>query len=270
MVDFGPAGYDFTFLGGLKETPIVPLRDAAAAIWEDPTVWAGQRPPGGSLHAILQDVEVSVSFADRYLEGQVGQPEGYDEHGLVRNEIAAIHLYTMSIRDEHSRIFGALNAALRGGQEKPQLVKPFFKWIRLLQHALLKLPPAPPSDIIFRAERRDDATTKKFLRRTHKERGVFPLWGFSSCTVDAEVAETDYFTTKSEPDPEAGRRLLYAINGGSSARDIQRYSAVPTDAEVLLPCAIGFKVKSVVGSDGGLLVMHLAQIASQKEQQGAN
>lgn len=94
-----------------------------------------------------------------------------------------------------------------------------------------------------------------------KKRGkTFPLWAFSSCTGDAEVAEEFYFGGESN--------ILYAIDGGSTARNVERYTARPEEKEVLLPCATAFRIKSVIGMDSGMLVVHMEQRMEQREQQG--
>eukprot|EP00658_Telonema_sp_P-2_P023673 TRINITY_DN19491_c0_g1_i1.p1 TRINITY_DN19491_c0_g1~~TRINITY_DN19491_c0_g1_i1.p1 ORF type:complete len:217 (+),score=48.50 TRINITY_DN19491_c0_g1_i1:133-783(+) len=207
----------------------------------------------------------------------------------------------MCIRD---RMYSSLNSALRTQDERA--IAPWLPFIRLLQHALLKLPPAEPHDAIFRgtssayhsmpqldpprSARRAGAApntadpSKQLFKNLRDEDDEMVLWGFSSCTRNAEVAESYFGTEKAtvwqeqetvgpvplEIDmPFQGPRILFAIDGGSSARDIQEYSAVAAEDEVLLPCALGFKVKSVIGISSGMLVVHLAQLQSQKEQQGS-
>ena len=41
---------------------------------------------------------------------------------------------------------------------------------------------------------------------------------------------------------ESGTRVLYTIEGGSSARDVRRYSEFPAEAEVLMPFGSAFTV----------------------------
>ena len=96
---------------------------------------------------------------------------------------------------------------------------------------------------------------------------------------DCEVAESYMGTEKANvwegnvrkevEIPYQGPRVLFCIDGGTSARDIQEYSAVPVEDEVLLPCAIAFNVCSVIGISPGMLVVHLSQLESQREQQGS-
>ena len=73
----------------------------------------------------------------------------------------------------------------------------------------------------------------------------FPLWAFSSTTQDAQAAE-GYFSTEEatlwEKDgtskpieiPFQGARILYTIDGGSSARDVKEYSATRRQRKFVL------------------------------------
>ena len=107
------------------------------------------------------------------------------------------------------------------------------------------------------------------------------MWAFSSCTDDAQAAEGYFKTeeatlwTKDGPSqlikiPFQGARILYAIDGGSSARNVQKYSAVPADKEILLCCATAFTIKSVIGINSGMLVVHMKQGEEQKQEQGGS
>ena len=295
---------------GIESTPIVLLTDAVKAIWDDPHVWdlpyPFRKPPtleadltaskGEYKCGLLNGVKLAEEFARNKLRGK-----SCDEHGLGLNDIAAIHLYTQSKQDgTHCCIFKYLNAALENKSNTSEEinvkhVKPYFKYIRLLQHALLKLPPANGSEILFRGERNNGSKERtkmyflnkksnqeKFQKGEVVKQDLFPLWAFSSTTQDAQAAE-GYFSTEeamkwkkdgtSEPIeiPFQGARILYTIDGGSSARDVKEYSAVPEDNESLFCCATAFTIKSVIGINSGMLVVHMKQGDKQNsEQSGSN
>ena len=59
-------------------------------------------------------------------------------------------------------------------------------------------------------------------------------WGFSSCSTDLQA--TKVFLG------DSGTRVLYTIEGGSSARDVRKYSEFPEEAEVLMPFGSAFTV----------------------------
>ena len=56
-------------------------------------------------------------------------------------------------------------------------------------------------------------------------------------------------------------RVLYTVEGGSSARDVRKYSEYPTEAEVLMPFGSAFKVVTTSKPDpqGTLLLVTLRQ-----------
>ena len=289
---------------GIESTPIVLLTDAVKAIWDDPRVWDGlsRKPPtleadltaskGEYKCGLLNGVKLAEEFARNKLRGK-----SCDDHGLGINDIAAIHLYTQSKQDgTHCCLFKYLNAALEnksGSSEEMNmsahiaLVKPYFKYIRLLQHALLKLPPANGSEILFRGERNTSKidtyakTKRKIMEYKNMAPNKFPLWAFSSTTDDAQAAE-GYLgreeatlwekdgTSKSIEIPFQGARILYTIDGGSSARDVKEYSAVPEDNESLFCCATAFTIKSVIGINSGMLVVHMKQGGKQNSEQGGS
>ena len=228
---------EHSIFDGIESTPIVLLKDAVMAIWENPDVWEDlkRKPPNLEPNpnarkaeykcGLLKGVELAEQRARDILNGN---PE--DEHGLGINDIAAIHLYTQSKEDgTHCCLYKYLNAALRNtadcsDERKVAHVKPYFKYIRLLQHALLKLPPASGSEILFRGERNYETNEKQRLLRLKKGGKKFPLWAFSSCTDDAQAAEGYFKTeeatlwTKDGPSqlikiPFQGARILYAIDG---------------------------------------------------------
>lgn len=288
---------------GIESTPIVLLTDAVKAIWDDPHVWdlgnelrrkPLRKPPtleadptaskGEYKCGLLNGVKLAEEFARDKLKGKA-----FDEHGLGLNDIAAIHLYTQSNDKDgtHCCIFKYLNAALENKSDTSEEinvkhVKPYFKYIRLLQHALLKLPPANGSEILFRGERNLGKTKRKIMEYKNMAPNKFPLWAFSSTTDDAQAAE-GYLgreeatlwekdgTSKSIEIPFQGARILYTIDGGSSARDVKEYSAVPEDNESLFCCATAFTIKSVIGINSGMLVVHMKQGDKQNsEQSGSN
>ena len=130
------------------QTPVVLLRDAVAAIWEDPTVWddltrkppalqrdlsvvvtelkGGEYSKGGEYYCGLM---AGVALAEQHALN-ILKDRPHDEHGLGLNDIAAIHLYTQSKRDgTHCRLFAYMNAALNNGKRRH--IRPYFKWVDL-------------------------------------------------------------------------------------------------------------------------------------------
>eukprot|EP01047_Picozoa_sp_COSAG01_P024195 COSAG01_NODE_1488_length_10130_cov_17.546388_2_plen_926_part_00 len=208
---------------GLMDTPLSSLRDTVAFIT------GPGAPPPASLKAGCTDAEAK---ADELLA------EGPDEHGLTRDEIAAIHLYTQTI------LYGALNKALRS--KKRGAVKPYWGYIRLLQHALFKAPKCE-AGTIYRGLRDPDEpiTEADMLAMATEISEAYPdggsgepiiWWAFSSCSTSQQPVMT--FLNEKGPDVD---RVMYTVEGGSSARDVRKYSAFD-EAEALMPFGSAFTV----------------------------
>ena len=101
-------------LQGVENVAVLSLKEALSYI-------------KGAAAVAQAAIDLAYQFADELLSA------GPDPHGLTRDDIAAIHLYT-----QDDPIFTNLNRALRS--EERHLVKPYWGYIRLLQHAIFKLP----------------------------------------------------------------------------------------------------------------------------------
>ena len=78
-------------------------------------------------------------------------------------------------------------------------------------------------------------------------------WGFSSCSTNQQPVME--FLNK---DGVAVDRVLYTIEGGSSARDVRRYSHYPEEDEVLLPFGSTFVVTTASQPDpNGTLLLRI-------------
>eukprot|EP01049_Picozoa_sp_SAG25_P015450 SAG25_NODE_3144_length_1196_cov_1.812215_1_plen_228_part_00 len=195
---------------------------------------------------------------------------------LTRDEIAAIHLYSdeWTPGSPTGSLFRPLNVALRGqGRED---AKPYWGYIRLLQHALFKLPkdesgtlyrgiklnwPGAPSLQQYMANLQRLAASGETATPEHDI-----WWGFSS-TSTSMLAVQSFLG-------QAGPRVIFTIDGGSSARDVRRYSrfqvgpAIPED-ERLLPCGTAFVVKTVGCPAPDLLIVGVRQTNDHLIQGGA-
>eukprot|EP01047_Picozoa_sp_COSAG01_P030534 COSAG01_NODE_2132_length_8354_cov_19.152271_2_plen_516_part_00 len=201
--------------------------------------------------------------------------QGPDTWGLTRDEMAAIHLYTDDgLGGAAGCLFRPLNAALRAQGRAD--AKPYWGYIRLLQHALFKLPkdksgtlyrgikwnwPGAPPLHEYKVELQRLAATGETAAPEHEI-----WWGFSSTSTSLPAVESFL--------GQAGPRVIFTVDGGSSARDVRRYSAfqagqaVPED-ERLLPCGTAFAVKTVGSPAPDLLLVGLRQTNDTLIQGGA-
>jgi hypothetical protein len=201
--------------------------------------------------------------------------QGPDTWGLTRDEMAAVHLYTDDgLGGAAGCLFRPLNAALRAQGRAD--AKPYWGYIRLLQHALFKLPkdksgtlyrgikwnwPGAPPLHEYKTELQRLVATGETATPEHEI-----WWGFSSTSTSLPAVESFL--------GQAGPRVIFTVDGGSSARDVRRYSAfqagqaVPED-ERLLPCGTAFAVKTVGSPAPDLLLVGLRQTNDTLIQGGA-
>jgi hypothetical protein len=214
---------------GLDATPLSSLLEAVKYI-------AGDGAPSQAQLSVGCDA--ALQKADALLAA------GPDEHGLTRDEIAAIHLYTQELMS----MYRALNKAL--WSQKRGAVKPYWGFIRLLQHALFKVPKCEDGAIYRGIKNPYEPITEigMLAKATQGGGSGEPeiWWGFSSCSTDLQA--TKAFLGQS------GTRVLYTIEGGSSARDVRKYSEFPKEAEVLMPFGSAFTVVTAMQTQALLLV----------------
>jgi hypothetical protein len=221
---------------GLMDTPLSSLREAVAFI----------TGPGAPSQAdLMAGCDEAEARADQLLA------EGPDEHGLEKDEIAAIHLYTQNL------MFRPLNRAL--WSKEREAVKPYWGYIRLLQHALFKVPKSE-AGTIYRGikdpyqDPQAPLTEAAMLAKAVESGGSGEpevWWGFGSCSTNQQPVMTFL--------GHVGVRVLYTIEGGSSARDVRKYSEFQHEAEVLMPFGSAFTVVTASSPVPDLLLVTLRQ-----------
>ena len=244
-------------LAGLQHVPVSTLPVALSFV--------EGHPGAPSKEALRAGTRVAHAKADALLRSA-----GADPHSLNRDEIAAVNMYTQDGWPGPQRsLFRPLNAALRS--EARTDVKIYWGYIRLLQHALFKLP-KDESGTLFRGIKLDwpdapslaDYRAELLRKQSSGEEEIW--WGFSSTSTSLPAVRRFL--------GEDGPRIIFTVDGGSSARDVRRYSgfqegvAVPED-ERLLPCGTAFVVKTADLMGEGLLMVSLRQTNDILIQGGA-
>ena len=150
--------------------------------------------------------------------------------------MGAINLYTQNA------LYQRLNEALRAKSRKTAL-GPYYSYLRLLFHALSKLPPATSRHTrLYRGVEGD-------LKSYYAEDKKITWWGFSSCTLRLRAVE-DFL-------PEKGPRTLFTIFTTEGAH-VSPYSGYRHEAEVLLLPGSRFTVEGVL-VNGELTIVELRQ-----------
>lgn len=148
-------------------------------------------------------------------------------HGHSPDEAASIYLYTMEWTIREESLYHKLNTALRTPNRED--LKPYLPYLS----ALLKMPRFNSTNALWRGVRADIADRYKTDKTKHQL-----WWGFSSCTVDME-------TSVKFLGDETQARVLFNVHFASHAVDIQEYSSIKSEKEVILLPARNFQVMSI-------------------------
>jgi hypothetical protein len=188
---------------------------------------------------------VSLEESVRSIESLIQNIQGFvwtatgnctdSKDGLTPNERAAIYMYTMEC------MYRQLNAALRN--VKRLHLTPYFSYLKLLLTALWKLPNV--KGVVWRGVKAD-------LSEEYPKKNQFFWWGFSSCTTELDVLQSDEFLG------ETGTRTLFNIEC-YNGKLIRNHSQFAEECEVLLlPCSY-FEVVGNIRQGSDLRIIHLRQ-----------
>ena len=162
--------------------------------------------------------------------------------GLSIDEAGAIMLYSLEWKPREQSFYYIFNATLRAMDRNK--LKPWFLYLRLLIHALSKLPVVQQT--VYRGVKAD-------LHELYPQNSTCVWWGFSSCTSSMKVLQVDAFLG------QRGTRTMFHIDS-LSAKSISPHSLYPEEEEVLLPAARLFQVVSSLDAGDGLHMIHLKEI----------
>ncbi|CAF2958869.1 unnamed protein product [Rotaria sp. Silwood2] len=158
------------------------------------------------------------------------------EHGLTRDESAALYIYTMEW-DEKS-LYKVLNEALRSKYRKRVTV--WFPYLKLFHTAVQKLPNVQKN--LWRGIERD-------FTNSFKKDDVITWWSISSCSPDVDVIK-EFLKDNST------LFLIEAVQG----KDISMYSSYPFEKEVLLCPATRLQVLSNGLESSSFHLVHLREM----------
>jgi hypothetical protein len=163
--------------------------------------------------------------------------------GLTIDESAAIRLYTIEWESPHRSLYSMLNHTLK--KDTREHLRPYHKYLKLFLTALIKLP-CVPYQTVWRGVTKN--LSLEFLPGTQ-----VTWWGFSSCTTETAVLESDIYLGTT------GDRTLFsveAING----RTVRAHSHFVTEDEILLLPGTRMIVQSKFSPAADLHVVHLKQV----------
>ncbi|CAF1505544.1 unnamed protein product, partial [Adineta steineri] len=197
-----------------------------------------------SLTQSLSKVTDQINELNRSISEATKRCHYPSEHGLSRDESAAILLYTMEA-GEYS-FYIALNQILRDENRKRAV--PWFSYLRLFDSGLRKLPTV--KGCIWRGVSHD-------ISYEYQKNDVLTWWSITSCSLAIEVVESFLNSEKNS--------TLFMIEA-ANAKNITDYTLFPTEEEVILPMETKLRVRSNAMKHGNLRVIHLVEITDGVEE----
>ena len=192
-----------------------------------------------SLEEALKPIESCIDELYRSIKVAKKYCTYPSEHGLSRDESAAIYLYTME--GGQNSFYKILNEALRS-ENRPAL-RPWFSYLKLLDVALKKLPTV--KGMVWRGVPGD--ISEQFTGGQ-----VLTWWGISSCSQKMDVVQG--FLGSS------GSSTLFMIEV-VSGKDVSKHSYFSNESEVILCLGTELQVKgNKLKHHGGLNIVHLVEL----------
>ncbi|CAF1413856.1 unnamed protein product [Rotaria sordida] len=197
------------------------------------------------IEKALEPVEPQIDELPRFIKIAKRNCHFPSEHGLSRDQSAAVYIYTMEWGD--TTLYRVLNKALRS--ENRQALKIWFPYLKLFDTALDKLPTV--KEVVWRGVSLDIG--KNFI-----ENQIVTWWSISSCSSSVKVIENFIGNGKN-----ATLFLIEAING----KKIAGYTEYETEKEIILRIGSQFRVKSdVLKQSNGTHLVHLIEIDDNDDQ----
>jgi hypothetical protein len=162
--------------------------------------------------------------------------------GLSQDESASIMLYTLEWPSPDQSLYFILNNTLR--MEDRNILKPWFPYLRLFLGALSQL--SPINDTVYRGIKID-------MSGKYSSDNESIWWGFSSCTDDIQVLESEEFCGRT------GVRTMFHIKC-FDGRNIRNHSYCYSENETLLMPGRYLRLRGHYGAADGLHIIRLEEI----------
>jgi hypothetical protein len=215
-----------------KTRPVPPTLTASLAKIRDGIA-------AGLIPIDMAELEAMVDYCEEFAQRKVDEGDG----SMPKHYMACLSMYSMEFYAERS-LYSVVNEHLRAKDRKK--VEPISDYVWLLMHAMSLCPPFVER-VVFRG-------VKDLSPDAYKEGDIITWCQFSSTAATVKVQNTFLGQT--------GVRTLFMIELTTNrAREIHIYSDYPDEKEVLLPPNSRFVVVSVYAPGGGLVNVHLREVA---------
>jgi hypothetical protein len=199
--------------------------------------------PPCSFSESLNSIKDKITDLEQFLFNCEFFAEQLNDSVLTKDEAAAVRLYTMEWNPREESLYFKLNQALR--ERNRECLKPYLNYLRLLLKALLKLPRKPADTILWRGVSVN--LSDQYIKSKMKI-----WWGISSTTLNMQ-ALSNFLGD--------GEKTLFSIQTNWGV-DIGKYSAFPSEEEVILFPCISFKVENKYSPSTGVFIIQLKEAYS--------
>jgi hypothetical protein len=175
-----------------------------------------------SIEKALESVESQIDQLPYYIKTAKKYCHFPSEHGLSRDQSAAVYIYTMEWGD--TTLNRVLNKALRS--ENRKALKMWFPYLKLFDTALDMLPTVKEN--IWRGLPLD-------IRENFSENQIVTWWSINSCSSSVDVIKDFLGNNKTST-----LFLIEAVNG----KKVSGYTEDENEDEIILRLGSQFRVKS--------------------------
>jgi len=210
-----------------------------------PPVYGYRSEKTVSIEKALEPIEPQIDQLPYYIKTAKKYCRFPSEHGLSKDESAAVYIYTMEWGD--TTLYRVLNKSLRS--ENRQALKIWFPYLKLFDTALDKLPTV--KEILWRGVPLDIGTN--FTKNQ-----LVTWWSVNSCSSSVDVIKNFLGNDKSST-----LFLIEAVNG----KKVSGYTEYENEDEIILRMGTQFRVKSnALDHPNGSHVVHLVEVDDNDDE----
>ena len=219
--------------------------DIEASFKKLPPVYGYHSEKLMSLEQALEPIQAQINELPIYVKTAKRYCHFPSEHGLTRNQSAAIYIYTMEWGE--TTLYRVLNKALRS--EERQKLNIWFPYLKLFDTALDKLPTV--KEVVWRGVPLD-------IGKQFSKNQTVTWWSINSTSSSVEVIER--FLGHQQ---NSTIFLIESING----KKVSGYTEFENEDEVILRMGVEFRVKgNPLKQANGSYLVHLIQIDEDDDQ----
>ncbi len=197
-----------------------------------------------SIEKALESIKPQIDELPYYIKIAKENCHFPSEHGLSKDQSAAIYIYTMEW--SNNTLYHVLNEALRS--ENRQALKIWFPYLKLFDTALEKLPTVKKS--VWRGVSLD-------IGKNFTKNQLVTWWSVNSCSSSVDVIKDFLGNNKSST-----LFLIEAVNG----KNVSGYTAYENEDEIILRMGTKLHVESnALDHPNGSYIVHLIEVDNGDE-----